>query len=574
SQPVVAGGGRFVLAADLRFDNRQELADALGITGEQLRRSSDSALLAAAWERWEEESLDRLVGDFAFAVWDARDRRLILARDFAGGRPLHYHRADGFISFASMPKGLHALADVPRAVDRSYALSGLLGRSAAAGRTMFEGVMRVLPGQILVVERDRAVAHQYWRPTVRETPGGTPADAAEGLRHHLDRAVRSQLRGETEVGAHLSAGLDSSAVAASAALALAERGRLIAFTAVPREGYGGGAPYGRLADEGPIAAATAALYPNIEHVLIRAGPRSPLATIDRDMLLHDQPLVNLCNMGWINALNDEARSRGLTVMMTGLRGNLAFSHHGMDLLPALVREGRLVRLAREIAALRRHGGVSLAGGLSAALRPFLPFGVWATLGRMTGRGPLRWAYGAVNPAAGAGSTESKAAVPAGALPPRAALFANVDLGNFQKAMLGGWRLDYRDPTSDRRLVEYCLSLPPDAFMKDGVRRALTRKALEGRVPETLLRETRPGLQRADWHEGATAARAELAEELARADACEAAAELLDVPKLRRLVEAWPSEGWENAAIDKAYRLDLLRGVSVAHFIRKVSGSNR
>jgi asparagine synthase (glutamine-hydrolysing) len=292
------------------------------------------------------------------------------------------------------------------------------------------------------------------------------------------------------------------------------------------------------------------------------------------MLLHDQPLVNLCNMGWINAINDEARSRGLTVMMTGLRGNLAFSHHGMDALPALLRQGRLLRLAREISGLRRHGGVSLTSGVSAALRPFIPWSAWAALGRATGRGPMRWLHGAVNRDAVASFPEGKAETGEDPLPPRAAAFANVDLGNFQKAMLGGWRLDYRDPTSDRRLVEYCLSLPPDAFIKGGVRRAVAREALEKRVPEALLRETRPGLQRADWHEGATAARTELAEELERAEACEAAKDLLDIPRLRRLVEEWPSGGWDRPGVDKAYRLDLLRSVSVAHFIRKVSGSNQ
>ncbi|MEA2999606.1 MAG: hypothetical protein QOK17_1439 [Sphingomonadales bacterium] len=571
-QPAVAGGGRFILVADLRLDNREELAEALRLASDQLRMTSDSALLALAWERWQEECCGRLVGDFAFAVWDAAQRRLTLARDFAGGRPLHYYEGERLFACASMPKGLHALAEIPRGPDRGFALAALAGRPPTGGETMFEGIRRVLPGHLLAFDRGGLRSRRHWRPGVEERLVRAPADAGEGLRHHLDAAVRRQLRGATRVGAHLSAGLDSTAVTGSTALVLQEVGSVVAFTAVPREGYAGGAPYGRLADEGPLAAATASLYANVEHVVIREGGRSPLASIDRDLFLHDQPLVNLCNMGWINGINDAARSRGLTVMMTGLRGNLAFSHNGLDLLPALFRRGRLLRLAGEIAALRRRGGVGLAGGLAATLRPILPFAAWKALAAATGRGPLRWLSGAVNPDTPVPEPD-ESSPPDGPLPARAAGFEIVDLGNFQKAMLGGWGLDYRDPTSDRRLVEYCLSLPPTAFLANGVRRAAAREALAGRAPQALLRETRPGLQAADWHEGATAARAALAEELERAAACAPVCELLDVPKLRRLVDEWPAEGWDRPDIDKAYRLDLLRAVSLAAFVRKASGSN-
>ena len=84
---------------------------------EKARQSSDAAILLAAIERWEESCFEHLVGDYAFALWDAARRRLILARDPLGQRPLHYFHSNGFFAFASMPKGLHALAEVPYAPD-------------------------------------------------------------------------------------------------------------------------------------------------------------------------------------------------------------------------------------------------------------------------------------------------------------------------------------------------------------------------------------------------------------------------------------------------------------------------
>src|SRR5690606_33456762 len=146
---------------------------------------------------------------------------------------------------------------------------------------------------------------RYWQPQRREahTRAG---EYAEGLRHHLDQAVRARLRSiHPTIGTHLSAGLDSSAVTAAAARAGA---KLVAFTAVPRAGYAGRAPDNRLGDEGPLAAATAALYPGIEHVLVHGG-RSPIEDLDRNFYLFDQPSLNPCNMVWATAIAGAARDR-------------------------------------------------------------------------------------------------------------------------------------------------------------------------------------------------------------------------------------------------------------------------
>ena len=123
----------------------------------------------------------------------------------------------------------------------------------------------------------------YWAPGAAAADQlGGDSDYVEALREHQDTAVRAQLRGaEGKVGAQLSGGLDSSAVAATAARLMAPAGgQVVAFTSVPRDGFG--TPWKGLVDEGPLAAATAALYPNMEHVLVRplpAGPRSKRSTV-------------------------------------------------------------------------------------------------------------------------------------------------------------------------------------------------------------------------------------------------------------------------------------------------------
>src|SRR3569623_1661674 len=80
SQPMAGGGGRWLMVAAVRIDNREELVAALGTSAAAARTMADGALLLAAWDRWEAGALDRLVGDFAFALWDREKRRLVLAR--------------------------------------------------------------------------------------------------------------------------------------------------------------------------------------------------------------------------------------------------------------------------------------------------------------------------------------------------------------------------------------------------------------------------------------------------------------------------------------------------------------
>src|SRR6266498_238326 len=116
------------------------------------------------------------------------------------------------------------------------------------------------------------------------------------------------------------------------------------LTALPRGGYAGPAPRNAIIDEGPGAAATAALYPNMEHVVVRNEGRSPLADLDRRFFLLDGPSRNLCPAGWAHSLDKAVRERKVRVFLSGGLGNLGLSYDGLELLPELFRSGRWLRL--------------------------------------------------------------------------------------------------------------------------------------------------------------------------------------------------------------------------------------
>src|SRR5262249_39220822 len=137
-QPLASGAGRYVLVAEVLWANRDELTEAWRFPAPQARSLCDAAILLAAIERWDESCLERIIGDYAFALWDGVRRRLLLARDPLGQRPLHYHRGNKFFAFASMPKGLHALADVPYAPDEDRIAEFLVLMPEAGTQSFFQ----------------------------------------------------------------------------------------------------------------------------------------------------------------------------------------------------------------------------------------------------------------------------------------------------------------------------------------------------------------------------------------------------------------------------------------------------
>jgi asparagine synthase (glutamine-hydrolysing) len=578
-QPIAGPERRYVVVADLRLDSRAELAADLGLRTIDCEQLSDSALAALALETWDEGAFDRLIGVFAIAAWDKRQHRLLLAKDILGHRPLFFHQAPGLAAFASMPSGLHALPGVPKAPDMESMAEFLSLLQPRTTRTFFSGVERVLPAHFCVLSGGRATMTRYWRPRTTPVRLARHEDYVEGLRHHLDVAVAAQLRGsDGAVGAHLSAGLDSTAVATSAARLLAPTGgRVTAFTSCPRAGYVPTATMGALVDESGLAAATAALHPNMEHVLVRGGGGSPLDDLDRMASLYGRPILNICNMVWLDAINDAARERGLKILLTGEFGNMTLSCTGVPALAEMVarREfGAWLDLGR---ALVRRRAMRWRGVLLNTIAPWLPerlFGRLLSMARREGarldratalRADILWAHH--------DRAASERFRPARDGVTDRFLTLSVDSGCMSKGVLAWWGLDERDPTADRRLVEFSLTVPTEQFIHGGEPKALIKHALAGRAPSEVLYSRQKGYQAADWHEPLATARDRLEDEVERIGMVHDTRRLIDVERLQRLLRQWPHEGWERPEVVADYRLSMLRAISAANFVRRASGSN-
>jgi hypothetical protein len=154
---------------------------------------------------------------------------------------------------------------------------------------------------------------------------------------------------------------------------------------------------------------------------------------------------------------------------------------------------------------------------------------------------------------------------------RRKLLMRSDTGNFRKAALAQWGVDERDPTGDTRLIDFCLSLPPDQLLDQGVRRPLAQKALSDRLPESVLNPSSRGYQMADWYEQITVETVRAA--AARLAKSDVARTLIDFDRINETIDLWPQSGWERIDTMNTFRMRLLKALSAAHFVALQSVSS-
>jgi asparagine synthase (glutamine-hydrolysing) len=583
-QPCAVANGRFQLVADVRLDNRPDLLARLGMAAHDGAALADSSLVALAWERWREDCFTHLIGDWAVAVWDSVDKRLHLARDPLGGRPLFFHHTPKLAAFASMPSGLHALADIPRVPDEERAEQAAIFSLDVGDRSFYAQVRVVRAGELVTLRSNDAARRAWWQfGSIKPLRLARPDDYADALRESLDRAVTSQLRRIGPAGSQLSAGLDSTCVATSAALALRSLGdggsRLVAFTSAPRQGYDGPAPAGRIGDESALAAEVAAQFSNIDHVIVRSNGTTPFDHLDRHFTLYQQPVLNLCNQVWMDAICDEARARGIRTLLTGHLGNATISHRDSNVLGDMVAAGQTAPALREASLLVKHGYLSWRG-VVAPFRSYVPGPLYGLAVRLlTGHRPYIDLSSVTLPHPRLREAQARAvsswgrdrwARPRPGVDLRVALLRAGDVAPYTKGMLAGWQVDLRHPAIDRRVVETCLALPPREFIRGGVPASVLRRAFGSRLPASLLNERLRGAQGVDWHEAATAGRSTLAQVLTQMEGDVTAQRTLDLPRLRALADNWPSGGWEREDVTARYRMTLLRAVSLGDFLTRAN----
>jgi asparagine synthase (glutamine-hydrolysing) len=215
-QPMSNADGGIQISFNGEIYNFLSLRRELEDHGYRFRTQTDTEAIVYAYELWGVDCLSKLRGMFAFGIWDSGKRRLFLARDRAGKKPLFYGQVGNRFLFASELQGMLAVSDVPREIDRQSIDAYLSYGYVPAPRTGFRGIFKLPPAHYLTLDLNRPVmdlrVERYWSLEYAPKRRIEEADACEALREKLTEAVRLRMISDVPLGAFLSGGIDSSIV--------------------------------------------------------------------------------------------------------------------------------------------------------------------------------------------------------------------------------------------------------------------------------------------------------------------------------------------------------------------------
>ena len=340
------GDGRHLtVVADARLDNVSEVAGLLPLRA--FRQTRASSVILAAYERWGIDCSRKLLGDFAFAVWDTGRRVLCCARDRFGVKPFYYLQSPRLVAFATELNALAALDEFDPALDETRIGSYLLSDFEDQRETFYRHVRRLAPGHVLTVSPDGCREAAYWQLDLpSELLLSNDREYAEGFSTVFAEAVRCRMPSDVRVGAHLSGGLDSSFVSVLA------RDHLRSSTGLPLPTFSVVFNDFLASDEREYIGA----------VLEMGGFDPTFVLADHDVA----PLLHLCsalerhgepfyapNFYLLSATCGAAKQRGIDVLLTGIDGDTVVSH-GIDRLGELAAAGSWRSFHTEALGIARH----------------------------------------------------------------------------------------------------------------------------------------------------------------------------------------------------------------------------
>jgi asparagine synthase (glutamine-hydrolysing) len=359
-QPMTTPDGRHTIVFNGAIYNFRILQAELESAGWTFRTRCDTEILLAALAQWGQAALNRLRGMFAFALWDASDDSLLLARDPFGIKPLYFTQIGQRLSFASEISALIASGVIDAEIDPVAVADYLAWLAVPAPRTIYSGILSLQPGECLKFNRGRAEIQAAW--TFRSVPSGerpctTRAEFTRELRARLDDTIQAHVLADVPVGAFLSGGLDSAVVAGLMSRA---SGNVLKTFSIGFEEDD--------FSEADLAEASARHFGAIHHTRILTGGEVA-SDMDKFLDACDQPTGDGVNTYYAS---QTAQEGGVKVALSGLGGDELFGGYpSFRTIPALAR--RLPAWQRIPSPLRAAvtGFLGLGGTRARKLSDFL-----------------------------------------------------------------------------------------------------------------------------------------------------------------------------------------------------------
>lgn len=513
--PYYDGESKLAITADAIIDNREELFERLQIGTQYRSAITDSELIMHAYQKWGKTAPQYLIGDFAFVIWDERQRLLFGARDLAGNRTFYYHSHPRFFAFCTAINPLFSIPGVKKELEEQWLADFLtlpgMAESMDISATVYKDINQIPPAHIISVSDGIVSLSRYGSLLPEETLRlKSDGEYVEAFQQVFQEAVRTRLRTHREVGASLSGGLDSGAVVSFAVQALKEQGKTLhTYSYVPVSDFDDWTPKSLIANERPYIETTVRHVGNIsDHYLDCAG-HSPLSEVTEWLDCLETPYKYFENSFWIKEVYEMARQQGVGVLLTGARGNFTISWGpALEYYAMLLKQMAWIRLYREcrlysektaipfkrlLSMVGKRAFPSLSKSVRAKDQPDTPPLIHPEFARRTGVVErLQDKRVGVNDSSFINEFEV-----------RKSKFENLSIANKNGAMATKLSLRYglweRDPTSDLRVIRFCLSVPIEQYVRDGMDRALIRRSTRDYLPDKVrLNQRIRGVQPADW----------------------------------------------------------------------------
>lgn len=500
--PFADDAAGLTITADARIDNRDELLPLLCLTDHPAERVSDSQVILAAYKKWGEGCPQHLLGDFAFAIWDAAAQTLFCARDHFGVKPFYYYVSDNIFAFATEIKALLCLPDVPQRIDQTKVADYLQGIQEDVCRTFFKDISAAPVGHSLKVTQGNLRFHSFWSPDPDiELRLKSDADYAEAMKSVFAEAVRCRTRSAFPVGSMLSGGLDSSSIACTAREILKREGKpkLHTFSAIFPS-----LPPQTLAaiDERPWINSVIGMG-GIDAHFVHPDLSSPMTDLSKILRLHDQPTHP--NNSIFREIFQSAQQQNVRVMLEGTDGDSIVSY-GLLYPKELARQGRWLMLVKEVYALARKHGSSPRQELWSCIKDYglKPLVPQPLLRMRQERHAMRFkgrSVSQINPIIASNFARRIG------LEERLQAFEFPEMESFDTDRLyhhfriknpnlgvvldifgrnaAEFGCEARFPFMDKRFAEFCLSLPTSQKLNAGWTRIGMRRAMEGILPKEV-----------------------------------------------------------------------------------------
>jgi len=477
AQPLVNDERVFVCQA--RIDNRDELLPQLGLD----ERTADSSLLAAAYDRWGEECVHKVIGDFSFAVWHRRDGHVFAAIDHTGMRRLFWARTTNGIAMSGQLRTLLAHPDVSNEPDVD-ALARLFAAGIDRTSTPFVDIRALAGGHRLWWRSGEFRVERWWNPDAQPTVWyRDEREYVDEARELFTRAVAAHTRSSAPISTTLSGGLDSGSVTATAARLLSSR--ITAYTSVPEDGLQPSQRPNWEPDDRAYAAEVVAAYSNVDHRIVAPNGRSMLDVLPSVHERSRTPAKSATNLLWADRISSDAYAAGSRVLLVGANGNAAYSWRGAGTVWELARYGRLRAAMTQANVEARVRGMHVARVIASDLRGAFRSKFGRTSGASIAIPGLQLIRRTLPPQTYANEYAER--------PGSRRFWRSVIVTpkhTWWPESVVQWGIEWRDPMTDRRLLERLLHYPQAAFRIEGRDRGLARAIAEGLLPDRIrLRRT-------------------------------------------------------------------------------------